>query len=137
MFKIIMGIIHTVLLFGTLALTYEYYGNVKPQYELTEAMGHAIYFGVLGVSVLWALGNAVIGAAMGMAAGGILDGIKMGLTIGIGMSLGRLWPYVLVFALGAYLNNAEIWVIVGAILLGLVCFGINSMVMYVWGNRNN
>lgn len=137
MFKIFMGLVHTILIMGTLALTYEYYGNLKEGMDIPAIVHKLVYFGVLGVSVIWALGNALFGAAMGMAAGGIAEGIKMGLMIGVGLSIGRLWPYVVTFSVGAFLNHAEIWVIVCSALLGIACFAVNSTMSYIWGNRNN
>ncbi|MFT7144520.1 MAG: hypothetical protein ACI9TY_001675 [Alphaproteobacteria bacterium] len=137
MFRLFMGLVHTILLMGTLALTYEYYGNLKEGIVIPPIVHTIVYFGVLGVSVIWALAHAMFGAAMGVAAGGIVEGIKMGLTIGVGMSIGRLWPYILAFSVGAFLNHAVIWVVVGSALLGLVCLGVNSMMKYIWGNSQS
>lgn len=130
-----MGIVHFILMMGTLALTYEYYDNLE--YNIPKVVHTIVYAGVLGVSVVWAIGHALFGAAMGIAAGGVMDGIRMGLILGFGMSVGRLWPYVLTFAVGAFLCQAQTWVIVASALAGFVCLGINTMVKFFWGSTSS
>lgn len=132
--RVIMGIIHFILMMGTLALTYEYYDNLA--YEIPEIVHTIVYIGVIGVSVVWAVGHALFGAAMGIAAGGIMDGIRMGLILGIGMSLGRLWLYILTFSVGAFLCQADTWVIVASALGGLICLAVNNLVKFFWGSTS-
>jgi hypothetical protein len=130
-----MGIIHFILMMGTLALTYEYYDNLA--YEIPKIVHTIVYVGVIGVSVVWALAHALFGAAMGIAAGGVMDGIRMGLMLGVGMSIGRLWVYVLTFSAGAFLCHAETWVIVASALVGFICLAINNLVKFFWGNTSS
>ncbi|MEC8467369.1 MAG: hypothetical protein VXY83_03335 [Pseudomonadota bacterium] len=134
--QLFMGLVHAVLMMGTLALTYEYYDNLAEGYQLPEIIHTIVYAGVIGVSVVWAIGHALFGAAMGIAAGGVMDGIRMGLILGVGMSIGRLWPYILTFSTGAFFCHAETWVVVASALLGFVCLGINTMVKFFWGNTS-
>jgi hypothetical protein len=109
-----MGIIHFILMMGTLALTYEYYDNLA--YEIPKIVHTIVYVGVIGVSVVWALAHALFGAAM---------------------SIGRLWVYVLTFSAGAFLCHAETWVIVASALVGFICLAINNLVKFFWGNTSS
>lgn len=133
--RLFMGIIHTILMMGTLALTYEYYDNLA--YEIPSWVRTFVYFGVVGVSVVWALGHALFGAAMGIAAGGVMDGIRMGLILGVGMSIGRVWPYILTFSVGAFACHAPTWVVVASALAGFICLGVNTMVKFFWSGTSS
>jgi len=128
----IMFIIHTVLMMGTLALTYEYYGQLH--HDIPEMLRYFIYAGVAGVSIVWAVGHALGGSILGMAAGGVWDGVKLGSMLGLAMSFSRLWPYFLAFSVGAFLCEAPNWHTIGAILLTIIAFGLNLAVKYIWSH---
>lgn len=129
---LILAAIHGILMVGVMALTYEYFDNLPEGYETSvEAIKIPVYFGVLGISVLWAAGHAVFGGIMGMAAGSVWDGIKLALILGTANSVGRLWPYVLTFAIGAFLNHAENWVVIISFLGSLACFGVYMFINFI------
>ena len=131
MLAMIMVPIHALLMAGVMALTYEYYDNLKG-FDIPDALRIVVYVGVLGVSILWALGHALVGMVMGVAAGGVLEGLSMGLKLGIGLSVGRLWPYVGTFAVGAFLCGQDLLTVIGAALVALVCFAIDFSMRYIW-----
>lgn len=132
MFTLFMAAVHSILAMGVMALTFDYYGSLD--FELPQAIHLIVYVGVLGVSVVWALVHALGGAIMGATAGGILDGVRLGLSLGVMMSVGRLWPYVFTFSVGAYLCHAPVWQIVGTLLLGIICFGIDMATKFIWNS---
>ena len=134
MLSLIMAGIHGVLMMGVVALTYEYYGNLSEGVEIPEIVHLIVYGGVVGVSVVWALIHALGGAVMGATSGGIWDGIRLGVSLGALMSVGRLWPYVFSFSLGAYLCHAAVWEIVGSLMLGIICLGIHLGTKFIWGS---
>lgn len=135
MLTLIMAAIHGILMMGVLALTYEYYGKLE-DIVLPEIIHLIVYVGVLGVSVVWALIHALGGAIMGATAGGVWSGIRLGLSLGLLMSVGRLWPYIFTFALGAYLCSAAIWEIVGSLMLGIICAGIHFSTKFIWNTNS-
>lgn len=135
MFTLVMAAVHGILMMGVLALTYEYYGKVEPD-VIPELVHLIVYIGVVGVSVIWALVHALGGAIMGATAGGVWSGIRLGLSLGLLMSVGRLWPYVFTFAFGAYFCGAEIWQIVGSVMLGIICAGVNFATKFIWNTNS-
>ena len=129
---IIMGILHSILMMGVLALTYDYYDNIPKDYShLVDLIEIPVHFGVIGISVLWAIGHAIFGGILGMAGGSLGEGIRLALVLGTANSIGRLWPYVLTFAGGAFLNHAENWVVIVAFLAGLLCLGISLFMTFI------
>ena len=129
---LIMAAIHAVLMMGTLAVTYEYYGKLGM--ELPDVVTAVVYIGVVGVSVVWAFAHALGGAIMGATAGGVWNGIRLGLSLGLAMGVGRLWPYVFTFSVGAYLCGAASWEIVGSIMAGIVCLAIHGATKFIWNS---
>lgn len=136
MFSALMAFVHLILMGGTFILTLEYYDKIKEGLIIPSELHYIVYGGVFGVSVLWALGNALLGAAMGIAAGGAMDGIRMGLTLGVGLSVGRLWPYIFTFAGGAFYSGAATWVVVISVIAGIACFFINRMMNFIWSSTS-
>lgn len=129
---LIMAVIHSILMMGVLALTYDYFSNVPEDYaHIIEYIRMPVYFGVVGVSILWAVGNALFGCILGVASGSVWDGIKLAVIIGSANSIGRLWPYILTFAGGAFLNHAEPWIVVITAIGGVACLGLSLFMRFV------
>lgn len=123
--------LHGILMLGTLALTYDFYGQLDA--PLPEVITWVVYLGVFGISVGWALVHALLGCLMGMAAGGIWDGLKLGVILGGLLSIGRLWPYLITFSIGSFLCQSPLWLIIVPFLLGLACLGIYTFTKFMWG----
>lgn len=124
--------IHGILMLGVMTLTYDYFDNVPTEYEhLVEVIKIPVYFGVFGISVLWAIGHALFGGIIGMTTGSVMDGVKLALILGTANSVGRLWPYVATFSLGAFLNQSQNWMVIVSFLLALVCFGIYMFMSFI------
>lgn len=127
-----IGVVHAFLYTMTLAMTYAYYANVKA--EVPEWAYVFLGIAVVGVSVVIAIGHVVGGGIMGMTAGGIWDGMRLGLTVGLGVALGRLWPYAAIIAVVGFLTQAPVWHWSVALVSGIVCYGIQFFVNYVWSS---
>lgn len=125
-------VLHTILVLGVVALTYDYYGQLD--YELPDIIKYVVYAGVLGISVLWALLHAFGGGLMGMAGGDILDGIKLGSILGMAMAVGRLWPFLIAFSVGSFLCQAVWWHWVTAAALGVCCLAVHLGVNFIWSH---
>lgn len=134
----IMLFVHGVLMAGTLVIAGDYYGEFQEYANQGwyNWFKYFVYAGVFGVSVLWAFGHAVGGCIMGMAAGGIWEGLKMGLILGGGLSIGRLWPYMLTLGVGSFLfyNN---WLhTIVLVVVGVACLGVNLSIKFIWSHTS-
>lgn len=127
---------HLILLAGTFALAVDYYEGAN--YPIPQWLKWFVIFGVVGISMLWTLGHVIGGSIMGYAGGAMLDGMRMGLLLGGAWSIGRLWPYVMLWAAAAFFfapSNLW-WHTVLGILLGLALMVLHFGVKYIWGRLN-
>lgn len=132
MIGLIFVAIHGVLMLGVMTLTYDYFDNIPADYvHMVEAIKIPVYFGVFGISVLWALGHALFGGIIGMTTGSVMDGVKLALILGTANSVGRLWPYIATFSVGAFLNSAPNWIVIVSFLVALICFGIYMFMSFI------
>ena len=128
--KLILASVHAFLYMATLALSYSYYVNVGV--EAPEWLYYLVFFAVIGVSVLIALGHIVGGGLMGLTGGGVWDGMRLGLTLGLGTALGRLWPYLAIITFVAFLAKGPTWHWVLAGIGAVLCLGVHYLMSFIW-----
>lgn len=131
--KILFRIIEGVLWLAVFARAVKYYEPTL-QEQVPLWMDMAIVVGVVGVTVLVAVGHVVGGGLMGLSAGGVLNGMKLGLLLGLSMGIGRLWPYLFAIAMASGLFNApwyhwHTWIFLAMTVIAL---GLNLIVKYMW-----
>lgn len=133
-FKTLFHIAQTFLMMATFAASCHYYERFDV--VVPPVLYIILGFGIIGVSVVWFLFHLLGGGIFGVASGGIINGLKIGGTIGLGMSLGRLWPYAMIWAAGAFFFGPP-WHTVAAFLLGMFLFVVNRLMGYVWERVDN
>jgi hypothetical protein len=104
---------------------------------LAPVLVDIVLFGVVGVSVVLALGHVVGGGFFGMVGGNILDGMRLGLVLGLGMAIGRLWPYILAWGGAGYFAKAPALHWVGAVVAAVICFGLYRVLIYFWSDKSS
>ncbi len=127
---VLLGVVHAFLYMLTLALTYAYY--VEVNVDIPDWAYLFLGIAVIGVSLVIAIGHVIGGGLMGMTAGGILNGMRLGIMLGLSVSLGRLWPYMLIISVVAFIAHAPTWHWVTSMLLGLLFLGINLVTKFLW-----
>ncbi len=126
--KALWHIFEAFLLAATFAASYNFY---DPQVEPPLWFLYTLWFGIAGISIVWAMIHIVGGGIFGAAAGGIWDGIRMGAILGIGFAIGRLWSYVLAWAAGAFFVGPPLHFVFG-VVIGVICLVIYTIIRYVW-----
>ena len=137
MITIALGILHTLLLICSAWIALEYFAVDMTVVAVPDALRYLTYVGVVGLSVVWALVNVIGGGLFGLTGGGILEGLKMGLILGVAISLGRIWPYVLVVGLVALFFAQGL--IPGVLILtfAAVCLALQIITGYIWSRTHN
>ena len=128
--KVVLGFVHAFLYMLTLALAYAHYAEVNV--VVPEWAYYFLGMAVAGVSLLIAIGHVIGGGLMGMTAGGVWDGMRLGITLGLGVALARLWPYCIIVAGVAFITQAPVWHWLLAGFLGMIFFGINFVMKFIW-----
>lgn len=128
--KILLGFLHTLLIMGTFAVSYNYYQGFP--YEIPLFFYIFLGLGVVGVSVVWVVGHIIGAGAFGLAGGDFWDGMKMGAMIGGCQALGRLWPYMLAWAFGAFFGEGPNWHTVVSFVMFMAMLAVSRLVAYIW-----
>lgn len=132
-FKTILALIHTILLLGTFAYAATIYDASLRQVEIPPVLLIILGVGVIGVSFWWMLIHIFGGLIMGLMQGGAQEGMSMGFTLGFLMGVGRLWPYIGMWTLAAFIFAKQM---ILQTTLGVICtlaaLALHRMMVYVW-----
>lgn len=134
--KLIFGAVHGFLMLSTFLVATDFYNPDFIRVPIPDILYQVVLIGVPGISLVWALGHVVIaGGLFAISSGGssLLEGLGSGAIIGFGMAVGRLWPYAMCWALGAFFTAQSFWHAPLAFIAGTIFFGIERMVKYIWG----
>lgn len=128
--KSLLGIVQGFLYLCTLAVAYEYYGELNM--DVPKSIHHLLLIAILGVSAIIAVGHVIGGGLMGLTSGGVLSGMRLGLILGLGVGLSRLWPYCAIIGAVALLNQAPAWHWLVAFALAAIFGILHFMMGHVW-----
>lgn len=127
--------------FAVLAITYHYYamlhGNAEGLPTLEPIIYYVVAAAVFVVPLFWAFTHLCGGLLFGIAAGGVMDGLKLGLILGLGLSVGKLWPYVAAAAVGTYLGQGPALYVWGGAALAVLLFALDKVMFYFWQSTTN
>ena len=137
-FKTILALIHTILLFGTFAYAATLYDANLHEIQIPNILLILLSVGVVGVSFWWMLVHICGGFIMGLMQGGTKEGMSMGFTLGLLMGVGRLWPYIAMWTLAAFLFAKQMILHTAlGVILTLAALALHRMMVYIWKSVEN
>lgn len=100
--------------------------------DIDDIIVYGVAIAVLAVPFFWAVTHLFGGVLFGIAAGGVGDGLKLGLLLGLGMSVGKLWPYVAAASAGVYVGGGPAIYAYGGLALALMLLALDKVMEYFW-----
>ena len=138
--KLILRLIHGFLMISTIVVSMDFYNPDYLGIPIPPILHSVVLIGVPGISAIWAIGHILVaGGLFAISSGGssLWEGLMSGGIIGMGMAVGRLWPFVMCWSLGAFFAAQNMWHAPVAFVVGLLFLGIERIVKYIWNRVEN